>query len=403
MIAYLWLGYLILFLFMIGCAIGSFLNVCIARLPEGRSLVWPSSHCFQCKTPIRLRDNIPLLSYWLLGGKCRVCKASFSMRYFWIELATGFGFVSLFLLEVGWNIHRIPAFGALGFTEVLWGQFPRGSLELLTYHLLMFCLLLVAWGCQVEHGRVPQSVGTTGLLVGLLGATLMPWPWPTPPLLTLQTANSRESLAPGIARTWLLKVERGRMPVDQPWHTVYQAPCSGVAPWPVWGPLPAGLRPSSWQLGLATGLAGALTGLFIAMLFAWIIGRGAGAPALLMGAGSMLGWQVLWVAAGWAVLLAGWGWVMCPPLRRVGGSALLAVCWGPALLLAWLGWPWFGAVLYPLFFDPNLLLGLVIVTAAWLLLAFLLGRTAKCQSMVIPASPYAAGESADNEHPYGRH
>ena len=71
-----------------GLLMGSFLNVCIVRLPAGESIMWPRSHCRQCKQPIANRDNIPLLSYLLLGAKCRACGSRISWRYPVIELAT---------------------------------------------------------------------------------------------------------------------------------------------------------------------------------------------------------------------------------------------------------------------------------------------------------------------------
>src|SRR5436190_22169058 len=93
--------------FVTGCAIGSLLNVCVARLPLEKSIVWPGSRCSSCLQPIRWFDNIPLLSYWLLRGRCRTCGARFSMRYFWVELVTGLAFAGLYLGEIVWNVHDI--------------------------------------------------------------------------------------------------------------------------------------------------------------------------------------------------------------------------------------------------------------------------------------------------------
>jgi len=71
-----------------GAIWGSFLNVCIARVPRGLSVVRPGSHCFACQAPVRAMDNLPILSYWLLRGRCRACGARFSMRYPLVELLT---------------------------------------------------------------------------------------------------------------------------------------------------------------------------------------------------------------------------------------------------------------------------------------------------------------------------
>ena len=78
-----------IFFLVAGLCIGSFLNVCIYRLPAGKSIVWPPSQCVSCQTPIAWYDNIPVVSYLVLGGRCRQCGATFSARYMIVELVTG--------------------------------------------------------------------------------------------------------------------------------------------------------------------------------------------------------------------------------------------------------------------------------------------------------------------------
>jgi len=85
------------FAFLFGLIFGSFLNVCIYRLPLGLSVVAPGSACPGCKTPIAAYDNIPVVSWWVLGGKCRSCKTSISRRYWIVELLTGLLFFASFL------------------------------------------------------------------------------------------------------------------------------------------------------------------------------------------------------------------------------------------------------------------------------------------------------------------
>lgn len=85
------------FLFMLGLAFGSFLNVCIYRIPRKISIISPPSSCPRCGTPIKFYDNIPVLSYLLLGGKCRSCQDSISLQYPLVELTMGFLFLSLYL------------------------------------------------------------------------------------------------------------------------------------------------------------------------------------------------------------------------------------------------------------------------------------------------------------------
>ena len=82
--------------FIFGALVGSFLNVCIGRIPNGESIVTPPSHCPKCKTPIAFYDNVPLLSFLFLRGRCRSCSERISPRYFIIELLTALLALALF-------------------------------------------------------------------------------------------------------------------------------------------------------------------------------------------------------------------------------------------------------------------------------------------------------------------
>src|SRR5438132_13148810 len=83
---------LVIALGVFGLMIGSFLNVCISRLPRGQSIVRPASHCLSCGTPIKWYDNIPVVSYLILHGRCRACRAPYTARYLFVELLTGAAF-----------------------------------------------------------------------------------------------------------------------------------------------------------------------------------------------------------------------------------------------------------------------------------------------------------------------
>lgn len=91
------------FVFVIGAVVGSFLNVVIHRVPNEESIVFPNSACPKCKTPIKPYDNIPILSWLILGGKCRACKAPISMRYPAVELLTAIVFATVY-----WQIGMTP-------------------------------------------------------------------------------------------------------------------------------------------------------------------------------------------------------------------------------------------------------------------------------------------------------
>src|SRR5437763_15903966 len=83
--------------FAIGAIVGSFLNVVIHRYPREESIVFPSSHCPHCNAAIRWYDNIPLLSFLVLGARCRACRAPISWRYPLVELANALFYLALFL------------------------------------------------------------------------------------------------------------------------------------------------------------------------------------------------------------------------------------------------------------------------------------------------------------------
>ena len=89
-----------LFAFWIGCCIGSFLNVCIYRIPNGMSILYPPSHCPNCNHAIAWYENIPLFSFLCLRGRCSSCRCPISPRYFYVEMMTGVLYAGLFLCLV---------------------------------------------------------------------------------------------------------------------------------------------------------------------------------------------------------------------------------------------------------------------------------------------------------------
>ncbi len=128
--------------FVFGLIVGSFLNVCIHRLPLGQSIVAPPSHCPKCKKPILWYDNIPLLSYLLLGGRCRSCRVRISPRYPLVELLTGVTFV-LFYMRWG-----------LSFS--------------LFFYLTFACGLIVATFVDIQHRIIPDEISVGGMAAGLV-------------------------------------------------------------------------------------------------------------------------------------------------------------------------------------------------------------------------------------------
>lgn len=130
------------FVFVFGLIIGSFLNVCISRLPEGKSVVAPRSRCPKCGAPIKPWDNIPVLSYVFLLGKCRACRTSISPIYPTVELVTGLLFLACY-----------AAFGN----------------SVVTAKWIAFCAILIVLVFTDWRERVlPDKVNFVGLAIGLL-------------------------------------------------------------------------------------------------------------------------------------------------------------------------------------------------------------------------------------------
>ena len=226
MMFYYWL----VVVFILGLIVGSFLNVAVARMPLEKSLIWPGSRCGVCQQPVRWYDNLPLLSYVWLRGRCRTCGVNFSPQYFFVELLTALGFVGLFYLEVVENIHDWPD---PNHWQREFGWYPWSSWLGFIYHAILFSFLMAASVMDLNGREIPLPLTLTGTAIGLLGATLLPWPWPWTP------AAATPAPGPGVPIGWEWALPAGGLK-------------EGIQPWPLWGPLPPLLAPGgNWQTGLA--------------------------------------------------------------------------------------------------------------------------------------------------------
>lgn len=134
--------------FLFGIVIGSFLNVCISRIPEGLSIVAPGSRCPRCKTPIKPYDNVPILGWLWLRGKCRSCALPISPMYPLIELTTGLLFVACYL-----------SFG----------------LTVETFKWIVFvCLIIVLTITDLRVRLLPDAINGPGFIAGLIFAWFVP-------------------------------------------------------------------------------------------------------------------------------------------------------------------------------------------------------------------------------------
>lgn len=155
--AYAYLTFLVVYF---GACLGSFLNVCVYRIPAELSVVTPGSHCMTCKTPIKWYDNVPIIGYLVLRGKCRACGQHYSSRYMWVEIIT------MLLLLLVW---------------LSWGDSPRplklagfeDPLLIPVYGLYIFALLLATF-IDLDHMIIPDRVSWGGIIVGLILSPLVP-------------------------------------------------------------------------------------------------------------------------------------------------------------------------------------------------------------------------------------
>ncbi len=141
-----WLGPILVF--FLGSCIGSFLNVCIYRLPHDLSIITPRSFCPKCRTPVRAHDNIPILSYLLLRGRCRKCRMKISWRYPLVEALTGAVAVVLYL-EFGLSLHLFIYFG-------------------------LSAALIVVTFIDLDYHIIPDVISLPGIVLGILLALFLP-------------------------------------------------------------------------------------------------------------------------------------------------------------------------------------------------------------------------------------
>ncbi len=134
--------------FFFGACIGSFLNVCIYRIPASLSIVHPGSSCPRCKTMIPFYDNIPILSYLLLMGKCRNCKAPIALRYPFVELLGGL-FALACTLSFGPTLHGLVVFAFIA-------------------------TLIVVTFIDLDHRIIPDTISLPGIPIFFLAALAVP-------------------------------------------------------------------------------------------------------------------------------------------------------------------------------------------------------------------------------------
>jgi leader peptidase (prepilin peptidase)/N-methyltransferase len=142
-------GIEIILIFILGLIVGSFSNVCICRIPRNESIIFPASHCPKCRSNISPKDNIPLLSYILLKGRCRNCKSKISIQYPIVELLTGLIYLIIYL-----------TYGL--------------SIQSLIYIILSSALVIIAF-IDLNEQIVPDVISLPGIVIGFIISFFVPY------------------------------------------------------------------------------------------------------------------------------------------------------------------------------------------------------------------------------------
>jgi leader peptidase (prepilin peptidase)/N-methyltransferase len=155
---YPWLLILGLFvMFVYGSCLGSFMNVCIWRMPRNESVISSASHCTSCGESIKWYDNLPVISYLLLRGRCRHCKSPYSPRYLIVEVITGIIFAAI-LLKCA-IVRQEPA-------------------VIINYCTMTLFALAAGW-IDCRHRLIPDKLSFSALLIGIASAAVFPRIWGT--------------------------------------------------------------------------------------------------------------------------------------------------------------------------------------------------------------------------------
>jgi leader peptidase (prepilin peptidase) / N-methyltransferase len=186
-------GFSVFVVFWFGAIFGSFFNVCIYRIPKGIGLSLPPSHCYRCGQPLRWYDNVPLISYWALGGRCRYCATPYSIRYFLVELLTAALFTIVFVRycspDGNWSAVVLPGW-------------------------VFISLLLIATFTDLDHWIIPDQVSVGGMFAGFAAAAVWPLglsphnplgepvPYLEIPEMALPLVNSLSGAALGYGLLW---------------------------------------------------------------------------------------------------------------------------------------------------------------------------------------------------------
>ncbi len=346
-------AFMVVFMFLYGAVLGSFLTVCVHRFPPHESVLaaWKSlinplsSYCDHCRTRLPAKDNVPIVGWLWLRGRCRFCKRSIPGKYPLIELANGLLFVLVYLLEVPQgrfapltNSCLSVSFGGVNFTDIAGPMSLAAVNWRVVFHLVLVEALIVASLIDWDLMIIPDSVTLPPMLLAIVGAAAFGNFW--------------------LAPVWLQDSSMLRQAIL--WFTGEWRPIGGQSPVPDW------IRHSPHWHGLAVSVAGLLIGGGMIWAIRWI-GRAAlrreamgfGDVVLMAMVGAFLGWQPTVVA----IFLGA-----CLSIPLILGTRYFAwdreIPFGPFLsigsLVTLLGWKWIWPCV-EMYFSLGVLLPVVAV------------------------------------------
>lgn len=364
------------FLFVVGTVIGSFLNVCIYRLPKYdalwpqlKGLSWPPSHCPGCDKPILRSDNVPVLGWLKLGGRCRNCRIRISPRYPLIEFGNGLLWVLVYLVEMPDDARRSIADASLYVPNIgpqmmkLWSNSAWLHWRYL-YHMVLIEALVVATFIDFDKMIIPDGSTVPAMFAGVLGG----WGFGQVFVLPVWFQNARD-----------LHIFKTAAP---PWA----APLLSGPNLPGWIP-----AHPHWH-GLAVSLAGMVVGggivWAVRIIGGWVLRReamGFGDVMLMAMVGSFLGWQatlIVFFLAPFCAMLSALVLLITRKEHEIpygpylsAGALLLIVAWRPI-------WPRAKPV-----FELGALVPLLIVTMLVLLAVCLVAMQGVKRLLGIPLVP----------------
>jgi leader peptidase (prepilin peptidase)/N-methyltransferase len=279
------------FFFLIGTVVGSFLNVCIYRIPWQKSVIWPQSRCPRCLVVIAGIDNIPIVSWIALRGECRCCGLPISARYPSVEALTGFLFVGAYLIDV------------IAAPRGAWGQIPTAGLAAAAYHSLFLALLVAAALIDYDLMIIPDGITVLGMASGIALAAVWPLVRPAP-------ANAASHLAAfftGIAG--LLVAGAFTYSIRQVFTFVFGREAMGMGDVTLMGMIGAYL---GWQAAILTFFLGAFLGLghavwkMVRYLRKWLTGAQLSSSDREIPLGPYLSMAAILLFFAWP-----WAWPVC--------------------------------------------------------------------------------------------